>query len=614
MGWGTRTLLSAVAGLSAALAPAAWAQTSSATPPRVFLSPDGATIAVLSGTSSKGPIELFDTGCILRREALDTCGRTLAATTIANRIKWASDSKSLLATLVADHFYAIERQQGEPEQGRQLPLSEGTASTIFESALLAVSKPDERGRPENLDLRLYNGRGEPVGGLWTESNGSAYFTDNSGHRLDYPRGGTEFYEHSIEYRALPSGPDIFVWVSKLGARGLLADMRPDGVRVVPIPEGVRGPVELVWDASSGRPAAVFDPLDVYPLEHMEGGAGWVKVAFARMRAADPALELASLEIATDKRLALAQFQDGPGCWKISVLTPDAAAPAWSHCAAWAEGKAKPAVSAVAIPGDGVELQGLLYSWNHSGAARRLLIDFHGGPSSNIAQDRDSVDQVARTFGDRFDILNVDYRGSTGHGETYFYSLKQPLAAIGVADLNAVLSWARSQTGATYSEIGFFGTSWGGLAGYAALSREVPGLSFIVSHSGLIEINPQTGSTYCKLTAWHFNILFGATTLPDGTCRLNGTGVLGAPLTSPIPILMLNGGKDHNTKLDIAQNWLSQARDQDACVSTVISASGGHGLGTWPEASADAARKAVDRWVSDVEAKRPAACRTQITLP
>ncbi len=120
--------------------------------------------------------------------------------------------------------------------------------------------------------------------------------------------------------------------------------------------------------------------------------------------------------------------------------------------------------------DGLEIQGWLYRTRHK--ARGTIVCVHGGPTAHSADALD--DQIQYLVAQGFNVLDPNYRGSTGFGRPFQEAIKvdgwggkeqddirtgvEALIALGVAERG---------------KVGITGTSYGGYSSWCAITRCPP---------------------------------------------------------------------------------------------------------------------------------------------
>jgi len=118
--------------------------------------------------------------------------------------------------------------------------------------------------------------------------------------------------------------------------------------------------------------------------------------------------------------------------------------------------------------DGLEIQGWLYRTKHE-SSRGMIVQIHGGPTAHAEARISPFVQYLCYAG--FDVLEPNYRGSTGFGlgfreaikQTYWGGLEQDDIRTGIEHL---IRSGRAQPG----RVGVTGTSYGGYSSWCAITR------------------------------------------------------------------------------------------------------------------------------------------------
>lgn len=131
--------------------------------------------------------------------------------------------------------------------------------------------------------------------------------------------------------------------------------------------------------------------------------------------------------------------------------------------------------------DGMRIPALLWRAGSTGrhVPRPLLIDIHGGPGVQISSEWDAA--RARVLNDGFNVLSINYRGSTGYGATFERLWEE---APQVLDIVAACDFAISELHTPSNGIVLMGSSYGSklALGAYALRPEAIGALVLVSLS------------------------------------------------------------------------------------------------------------------------------------
>lgn len=237
------------------------------------------------------------------------------------------------------------------------------------------------------------------------------------------------------------------------------------------------------------------------------------------------------------------------------------------------------VEALTLPGP---LPARLY---RTAAGRRgMVIYFEGGPGVSLDQVHP---QPIRFFSSQgFDVLVVAYRGSSGHGAKHYLDLTGDVAAIAHADLSVAKGWARMQGG----RVGFFGSSFGGLAGVVEVMRGGEGLDFVVLDSPLIAIRPRD----CQ---GHLTRVYGTVVTAAG-CKIATPKLPDTAALTAVPVFLLTGEKDIATPAATALSWSKAYETAGGCLTTLWSKTAGHGVFGWPDPDRTEVERTLAAWLAD----------------
>jgi dipeptidyl aminopeptidase/acylaminoacyl peptidase len=117
--------------------------------------------------------------------------------------------------------------------------------------------------------------------------------------------------------------------------------------------------------------------------------------------------------------------------------------------------------------DGLEIQGWLYRTGLP--SRGLILHVHGGPTAH-SEDRVSA-MVQFLVSQGFDVLEPNYRGSTGFGLPFRESIKQTFwGGAEQDDIRAGIEHLMAKGIARPGKVGITGTSYGGYSSWCAITR------------------------------------------------------------------------------------------------------------------------------------------------
>jgi pimeloyl-ACP methyl ester carboxylesterase len=396
----------------------------------------------------------------------------------------------------------------------------------------------------------------------------------------------------------------------MGENGLLQVISPRGIDIVDLPARRYGLATPVWDVPSGQPVALMEPFKLHALAGWVAELAWLEQQTAELRKNDQSLEFTTASVTLEGQTAIVRAAQGLTCVRTYLVRPGKAQFLDRSCDAERADLGSPKVSPVELRGEQAVLKGRLYTWPTTGRTRGLLIAFEGGPDANSGQQRPWI--PAQALSDRFDVLVVDYRGSTGFGWSNLTALRQPLSRIAADDVSAATNWARRQAAYRGKTIGFWGDSFGGYAGLVSLAAKTERLDFVVANSAFIENRMSWRTTQCATEGLH-RLIFGMTTDEAGECIMSDAQLMKMTIRSKVPVLSLVGEKDQQSSAEIAHQWAQNARAQGACLTEISSLSGGHML-KWPVDARNAALVDIRKWVENAVMKSPEACGVSSVLP
>ena len=244
----------------------------------------------------------------------------------------------------------------------------------------------------------------------------------------------------LEYAYAPRGTDAIVAVEVSGARSRAILVDPDSGREAPFSDlpGTFIPLARIGDDWIGELYSARQPRDITRLGQSAPQLGVYSGALAGIEAGD---ERRSRGPASLTRL-----------WEITELRPDDFVAA--EDIRW---KAR----------DGLEIQGWLY--RAKGSSRGLVVHVHGGPTAH-SEDRVSA-MVQFLVSQGFDVLEPNYRGSTGFGLPFREAIKKTYwGGAEQDDIRAGIEHLIARGIARPGKVGITGTSYGGYSSWCAITR------------------------------------------------------------------------------------------------------------------------------------------------
>lgn len=228
-----------------------------------------------------------------------------------------------------------------------------------------------------------------------------------------------------------------------------ASVSPDGLVIVnEVVNAVRKPSFIDPQTGIETPFPSI-PGNLVPVGRTPDG-NWVGIYYSSLHPTDLVLFREDAASPDDLRSLT-------GVWNLTELTP---------------GDIAPAESITWVSEDGLEIQGFLYRARPN--PRRAIIFIHGGPTHH---DEDEISAELQYFVRcGFNVLDVNYRGSTGFGVAYRESIKED--GWGGREQVDIAAGARKliEMGlADDGRIGVTGTSYGGYSSWYLITHYPPAL-------------------------------------------------------------------------------------------------------------------------------------------
>jgi dipeptidyl aminopeptidase/acylaminoacyl peptidase len=194
-----------------------------------------------------------------------------------------------------------------------------------------------------------------------------------------------------------------------------------------------------------------------------------------------------------------------------------------------------------VPGVGGTVHGRLYRTNKEpdrGHGPPLLISIHGGPTG---QDGVVFNTRVAYFCDRgFNVLTVDYRGSTGWGRAYTQALRGEWGRLDVADVAAAMRAAADQGWGHARRMVPMGSSAGGLTVLLLLALHPELCAAGVDLYGVTDLLNLDGATN-RFEAHYLRTLVGE--LPAAVDRYRERSPINMARGIGGPLLVLHGSAD-----------------------------------------------------------------------
>jgi dipeptidyl aminopeptidase/acylaminoacyl peptidase len=172
----------------------------------------------------------------------------------------------------------------------------------------------------------------------------------------------------------------------------------------------------------------------------------------------------------------------------------------------------------------------------------LIVMPHGGP---IARDTWGFGFLRQFLASRgYAVLQMNFRGSSGYGEDWFYSAHQDWGGLTYSDIADGTRWAVSQGIADPKRVCILGWSFGGYAALVAATRNNDLYQCSVSIAGLSDL-----SELYALQANYQNKLIARRQLGDNKQKLKDDSPANHAADVAMPVLLIHGTRDAQAPFD-----------------------------------------------------------------
>ncbi|MBI3158152.1 MAG: S9 family peptidase [Chloroflexi bacterium] len=247
-----------------------------------------------------------------------------------------------------------------------------------------------------------------------------------------------------------------------------------------------------------------------------------------------------------------------GMWERARLTPGDLAPAESI--AWA------------AP-DGLEIQGWLYKAKPN--PRRAVLYIHGGPTSHSESNLNP--QIQYLVSQGFNVLDVNYRGSTGFGLEFRERIKED--GWGGREQDDIAAGARKLIEMGLAEpgrVGVTGTSYGGYSSWRQITRTPPEvIAAAVPICGMTDLVVDHDTTRPDLRPYSVEMMGGAPDeIPEKYAERSPINhvqnIKGA-------LLIVQGGQDPNVTPENMRVVVQRLTEHDIPYELEVFEDEGHGI-------------------------------------
>lgn len=237
--------------------------------------------------------------------------------------------------------------------------------------------------------------------------------------------------------------------------------------------------------------------------------------------------------------------------------------------------------------DGLPLQGYLTlprGAEPHGLPMVLLV--HGGPWLHTPWGdplrSDDAPRVQFLANRGYAVLQVDFRGSSGHGRDFYNAGIGEFAGRMQDDLLDAVQWATARGIADPARIAIMGWSYGGYASLVGLAATPKTFACGISIAGptdlasLIESFPPYWTV--DLSTWHDFV--GNPKLPEDRADMTRRSPLTRAAQIERPVLLIHGERDVRVRIDQSQRMADALRQAGKPVRFVPIAEMGHTPGYW----------------------------------
>jgi dipeptidyl aminopeptidase/acylaminoacyl peptidase len=186
----------------------------------------------------------------------------------------------------------------------------------------------------------------------------------------------------------------------------------------------------------------------------------------------------------------------------------------------------------------------------------LIINIHSGPTSQIDKSFEARAQFFATRGWAF--LDVNYRGSTGHGREYMKQLHKNWGIVDVEDTVSALHYMRDSKNIDPNRVVICGSSAGGYTVLRVLTMHPGMFKAGLCIYGISDLFSLTRETH-KFEAHYLDKLIG--TLPDCLTNYNERSPIFSAKNIVDPLAIFHGSKDAVVPISQAKKIVDILRKQ-----------------------------------------------------
>ena len=230
--------------------------------------------------------------------------------------------------------------------------------------------------------------------------------------------------------------------------------------------------------------------------------------------------------------------------------------------------------------DGVKLFGFYTATGAS--ARPLILMPHGGPFGPMdswGYDSDAQFLASRGYG----VLQVNYRGSGGRGETFQKSGWTHWGDLLIDDMLDGVKWAREQGLAREGEACTYGASYGGYAALMAPIRQPGAFKCAIGYAGVYDLPLLRKTDSSAETRAGRRWLDRAVGADPAALARQSPALRAAEIG--IPVFLVHGKDDERARFDQYKSMLAALEATGKAPETFVLRGEGHGFYS-PEAQAE----------------------------
>lgn len=229
--------------------------------------------------------------------------------------------------------------------------------------------------------------------------------------------------------------------------------------------------------------------------------------------------------------------------------------------------------------DGLRLHGYLTTPRGVEAKNLpMVLLVHGGPWSRDTYGYQSEAQLLANRG--YAVLQVNYRGSTGYGKSFYNAAVKEFAGKMHTDLLDGVNWAVQQGIANPKKVGIYGGSYGGYATLVGLTFSPDVFACGVDYVGpsslvtLVESFPSYWRPYMEGGWYRF---VGDPAKPTERADMLARSPLSRVDSIRAPLLVVQGANDPRVTKAEADQLVAALRDRGVKVKYIVAGNEGHGF-------------------------------------